>query len=357
MHEAVGNLHLHTVYSDGALTHAAVAAAAARAGLDFVVVTDHNVRAEGLEGLYRTGDGRQALLLAGEEVHDMLREPQRNHLLVYGAGRELAPAAQGQPPQRLLDAVREAGGLAFLAHPIEVAVPWAGEGEYGWEDWDVAGFTGIELWNTMSSVKLLLPDPLRGIPALFFPDLAMAGPPPEVLRLWDDLLRQGRPVVAIGNADAHGAVYRLGPLRKVIYPYEFLFRCVNTHVLLDAPLSGDPAVDGPAIYQALARGQAFVGYGLPGDPRGFRFEALGAESVAAGMGGCLPLSRCRTLRAAAPAPARLKLLRDGVCVAQTFGRELVYPPVQPGVYRVEAWKRYRGRERGWIFGNPITITG
>ncbi len=357
MIEAVGNLHVHTVYSDGSLTHAAVAAAAARAGLDFVVVTDHNVRARGLEGVYRTGDGRQVLLLTGEEVHDMLREPQRNHLLVYGVDREMAPFAQGQPAQHLLDVVREAGGLSFLAHPVEVAVPWAGEGEYGWADLDVTGFTGIELWNTMSSVKLLLPDPVRGVFALFFPDLVMAGPPPQTLRLWDELLRQGRRVVAIGNADAHGAVYRFGPLRKVIYPYEFLFRCVNTHVLLDAPLSGDPGVDGAAVYRALAQGRAFVGYGLPGNPRGFRFEGRAGEAVVASMGDCVALDRCPTLAITAPAPARLRLLRDGLTVAEGRGRELLYHPAQPGVYRAEAWKRYRGRERGWIFSNPIVLNG
>lgn len=357
MVEVVGNLHLHTVYSDGALPHAVVAAAAARAGLDFLVVTDHNVRVQGLEGLYRTPDGRQVLLLSGEEVHDMLREPQRNHLLVYGAGKEMAPAAQGQPPQHLLDAVAGAGGLSFLAHPVEVAAPWAGEGEYGWDDLDVTGFTGIELWNTMSSVKMMLPDPVRGVFALFFPDVVMVGPPPQTLRLWDDLLRQGQHVVAIGNADAHGAVYRFGPLRKVIYPYAFLFRCVNTHVLLDAPLSGDPVADGPAIYRALAQGHAFVGYGLPGNPRGFRFEARLGNAVTAIMGDSTPLAGGQTLRIAAPAPARLKLLRGGVSVAEAYGQELIYQPTQPGIYRAEAWKRYRGRERGWIFSNPITLTG
>ena len=37
-----GDLHTHTVHSDGALTVAELAALAAGRGLDFIAVTDHN---------------------------------------------------------------------------------------------------------------------------------------------------------------------------------------------------------------------------------------------------------------------------------------------------------------------------
>ncbi len=32
-----------------------------------------------------------------------------------------------------------------------------------------------------------------------------------------------------------------------------------------------------------------------------------------------------------------------------------YNATEPGVYRVEAYIRYKGRRRGWIFSNPIYI--
>ncbi|HQE98760.1 MAG TPA: PHP domain-containing protein, partial [Anaerolineae bacterium] len=73
--EYAGNLHIHSVYSDGSGRHAEIAEAAAAAGLNFVIVTDHNVRVEGLEGYY----GR-VLLLIGEEAHNSRRRPQANHL-------------------------------------------------------------------------------------------------------------------------------------------------------------------------------------------------------------------------------------------------------------------------------------
>ncbi len=88
MHEYIGNLHAHTVYSDGEATHDEVAAAAVDAGLDVVWVTDHNVYAHGLDG-YRYRRGRRVLLLVGEEIHDQIRVPQKNHMLVLEARREL----------------------------------------------------------------------------------------------------------------------------------------------------------------------------------------------------------------------------------------------------------------------------
>ena len=44
MPEIVINLHMHTTYSDGSGTHADIANAAIKAGLDAVIITDHNVK-------------------------------------------------------------------------------------------------------------------------------------------------------------------------------------------------------------------------------------------------------------------------------------------------------------------------
>ncbi|HRE26187.1 MAG TPA: hypothetical protein PK954_06115, partial [Anaerolineales bacterium] len=78
---------------------------------------------------YSAGDKR-LLVLVGEEVHDASRQPQRNHLLVYNARRELAAFAPN--PQSLIDAVSQAGGLAFLAHPFDSNVPLFDYEEISW---------------------------------------------------------------------------------------------------------------------------------------------------------------------------------------------------------------------------------
>jgi predicted metal-dependent phosphoesterase TrpH len=145
--EYSANLHMHTPYSDGEWYHAQIAEAAIRAGLDLICVTDHNVWVKGPEHYYEV-DGARVLVLVGEEIHDSARRPQKNHLLAYNHRCELARLAP--QPQRLIDAVRREGGLAFLAHPHDPSIPLLGYDEIAWVDWDVTGYAGIEVWNYMS---------------------------------------------------------------------------------------------------------------------------------------------------------------------------------------------------------------
>ena len=352
-YEIVGNLHLHTDHSDGAGTHQEVAAAAVRAGLDVIAYTDHNCWTAGQEGWFsQPASGRRVLQLMGEENHNQARLPEVSHLLCLGTDRQLHPL--GSQPQAVLNAVQRCGGVGFLAHPLEHAAPLFDEPALPWVDWEVTGYTGIELWNTMSEFKRYLTSKPGAALAAFFPSLFIRGPLPETLALWDDLLRGGQRVAVIGGADAHANVYSLGPLRRTVFPYEYLFRMVNTHLLLDTPLADDLAAARGQVLDALRAGHAFVAYDLAGDPRGFRFTATGRQGTA-WMGDAIHLSDGLSLHVNSPLPAELRLLRDGRVVAQARGRRLSYQTRQPGVFRVEAYRRYRFRSRGWVFTNPIYV--
>ena len=162
MVEIVANMHMHTPYSDGVLYHRDIADAASSAGLDVIIVTDHNVWVCGPAG-YHGG----VLVLTGEEVHDCQRDPQRSHLLIYNVSEELSPFADN--PQQLINQARRRGGLTFLAHPIEFRSPLHPDLEaIGWDDWHVKHFTGLELWNYMSEFKARL----WNAPAGAFPSCA-----------------------------------------------------------------------------------------------------------------------------------------------------------------------------------------
>jgi hypothetical protein len=160
MYEISVNLHMHTFYSDGHATHADIAQAALRAGLDVVIVTDHNVYVEGPQGYYADGD-RRVLLLVGEEIHDQARLPQKSHLLVFDGGRELATLAWNL--NLLLEGVHQAGGLSFIAHPYDPEAPAVGEDDISWVDWQEQGYTGLELWNGLSEFKSLLKSTLHAL--------------------------------------------------------------------------------------------------------------------------------------------------------------------------------------------------
>ncbi len=272
MFEFVTNIHMHTRYSDGHGSHEDIVNAAMEAGIDGVIVTDHNIWVKGLEGYFHK-EGQKVLLLVGEEVHDQVREPQKNHLLVIGAEQEMASLAADA--QALIDGVAKANGLSFLAHPCEKESPGLREPDLSWVDWQVKGYTGIELWNAMSEFKEHARTRLHAVFYAFNPPRVARGPSEETLKKWDSLLRTGRKVVVIGGTDAHQFPGSLGPLKRTVYPYRFHFKTVNTHLLLTTPPVNDLKHDRALVIDALRAGHAFIGYDLPASTRGFRFTAQG----------------------------------------------------------------------------------
>jgi len=50
------------------------------------------------------------------------------------------------------------------------------------------------------------------------------------------------------------------------------------------------------------------------------------------------------------------LLKDGQ-VIQTWKNKLsgTHITTEPGVYRIEAYRKYLGKLRGWIYSNPIYV--
>lgn len=342
-----GNVHMHTTLSDGTRDHEQVARIAGHAGLDFIVITDHNVYQPGLDG-WRGN----TLMLVGEEVHDPQRERQSSHLLCLGIEDDVSGHAAR--PQAVIDAVAAQDGFTFLAHPFERDVAdFLPEPNISWRDWDVAGYAGIELWNYMSEFKSVLKNRAHALLYAYLPALSVSGPYPETLEKWDELL-QTRRVSALGGSDAHGTVYRLGPLERPVLPYEYLFRCVNTHLLSQEPLNGDLAHDRDLVYGALRAGHGFLGYERPAAIAGFTFWAQSGAAQAT-MGEELRLQGRVELRATLPARARLRLLRHGEVLAETTGRRLALVGHRPGAYRLEAYRRYAGRWRSWILSNPIYV--
>jgi hypothetical protein len=258
-------------------------------------------------------------------------------------------------PQDLIDTVIERGGVCFLAHPLERPGMEAAKATYPWVHWDVSGFTGLEIWNAMSDVKWQLRSMARGIIGAYLPNLVLTAPFPEVLAKWDELLANGQKVVAVGNSDAHAMSFSVGPLRRTVYPYEYLFRAVNTHLLLPEQLARDVNQARFQIHEALAAGHCLVSYDLLGSARGFTFTAASGNHQA-GMGDSLVLQDSATLEVNSPLPAKLRLIKDGRLMAQTTGRFLHRHITEPGVYRVEAYRHFWGWLRGWVFTNPIYIS-
>ncbi len=347
--EYVGNLHVHSVYSDGTAVHKKIAAAAEAAGLNVVIVTDHNVRPEGLEGYY----GR-TLLLVGEEVHNVQRQPQANHLLVYGVQQGLAPHSFGSA-QTLIKTARERGGICYIAHPMEKRSPLSPDlNAIPWVEWPIEGVKGMEIWNYMSEFKGLLWSKLAALVYTSRPEWGIRGPYRSTLKLWDELLNTGQRLSALGGADAHGRTYHWGRFERTVFPYRYLFNCVNTHFLTQGPMTGEVEEDRALVYEALQSGRTWVGYDLPYPTYGFRF-VVRSGSAQVTVGEELKRLGALTLEIDLPAPGEIHLLRNGKRIQRVRGRQLRHTSAEPGIYRVEVYRTFWRRKVGWIYSSPIYV--
>jgi hypothetical protein len=335
--------HLHSLHSDGTGTVPEIARAASRARADVVLLTDHDTleaKRRGEEGWY--GD---VLLLVGEEV-----SPARgNHFLAFGIDAEIDH--RGLDGAGICLAVRDAGGFGFAAHPFSRGsqrFKRAGEG-MPFDGLHCDALHGIELWSFVSDTAEALasiPELLRFVIA---PSRALDHPPEENMRAWDELCRTRR-VVALGGLDAHQFGKRIGPVVPLrVMAYHRSFRFIRTHVLAEDAPSGALEHDRELVFTALREGNCYIAVDALAPARGFRFEA---DDVPMGAGAD---AGRRTLSARAPLACRLRLLRDGVELAAAQGTSIELEVEEPGVYRVEATRRAKGRDRTWIISNPIYL--
>lgn len=352
MREIILNAHIHTRYSDGTKTHQEIAEIAAEEGLDAILVTDHNVFPRGLAGYYQF-NGKQILVIVGEEIHDVNRNPQKNHLLAFRIDKDYSNFATD--PQNLIHKIRDDGGLTFIAHAYDPALPQFGEDDLSWEDWAVEDFTGIELWNNLSEFKVRFRHKLQAYFYALFPNFMALEPPQQIREIWDRYLIKGKQMVAIGGADAHTLIHPVGPFPLEVFPYRYHFRTINNHLLVDEPLNGNEVDDRNAIFNSLRRGNLFIANDLVHPAKGFVcFLEKGNRSIQ--MGENTSFEPGMKIQAELPAKADTFIVRDGKRIKEfRHANSFTYPIQEEGVYRLESYRRDRFERRGWIFTNPFYI--
>jgi hypothetical protein len=334
-----GIVHAHTTLSDGGGRPEEVVQAAAREGLQFLVLTDHNtLAAKPLEG-YQQG----VLVVVGTEI-----STDAGHLLGIGIP-DPGYRFSGDVRDGLED-IQELGGIAFAAHPLS---PKDG---LRWTAWDLPGPWGVEVlsndseWRTASRARLAETAALY----LLNPRYALLRDltaPREVLSRWDRLLAE-RPCPGIAGADAHGRLPVLG-FSLPVPSYRAVFGLAQTHVLLHDPPVGDAEADRGALVAALQAGHAYIGVDSLASAREFSFLASrGDESWT--MGDTVPGGPHLTLRAGGRMPqgATVRLLKDGQPWAEGAGA-VERSEVPNGIYRVEV--SVRGFEVPWVLSNAISV--
>jgi hypothetical protein len=352
MTTARGVFHVHTTRSDGTGTIDEVAGAAASAGLQFVIVTDHgNATRAPDPPAYRSG----VLCIDAVEI-----STTGGHYAALGLAR--APYPLAGEPRDVVEDVRRLGGFGIATHPLSARTALA------WRGWDarVDGFewlNGDSVWRDATLPRLLAAAwayPFRAAPSIA---LLYDHRPKEIAR-WDSLLKGAR-VVGLAGADAHARLgLHEGPepyASRVLVrapSYEAVFRVASLRVGLPQPLTGNAAHDADAIVAAIRAGHVHAVVDALAAPAFFEFAARGG-GVSAIEGDRLPGIEPFLLRIRSNPPAGgwIVLLRDGVEVHRVEANTLVYGGSRPGAYRAEV-RLPAGRAGGllpWIVGNPIYI--
>jgi hypothetical protein len=140
-----GDLHAHTVHSDGILTVHGLACLARERGLDFIAVTDHNTTSHHPE-LPAAAAYAGTILIPGYEITTDL-----GHANCFGTDRFVDFR---NPPDRWLADAEEAGALLSLNHPLAGDTAWRMHMDgrppllevWHWT-WDRRGLEPLEWWR------------------------------------------------------------------------------------------------------------------------------------------------------------------------------------------------------------------
>jgi hypothetical protein len=177
-----GDLHMHTIHSDGDWTIAELFSSARNLGLDFICITDHNTSSHHLEIDQLRKNFSSPFLLRGEEI------------TTYGGHTNACGLSSGTwidfrvlpkdstQMSKVVKAVHRAGALITINHP------WGQCGGCAWTyDSIVRDFDAIEVWNGSWDQS---------------DDLALA--------MWDRILQSGHRLTAIGSSDSHRPANPIG---------------------------------------------------------------------------------------------------------------------------------------------------
>ena len=251
-----GAIHIHTKRSDGTGDILSVAKAAKQAGLDWIIITDHNY--------YDTEEGiiNGVYVIKGQEI-----SPKNcNHYLTFGLDKVILP---NDNPKIYVDEVREKGGFGFAAHPDEGftvdkkgniyprknsnhCIPWA--------DKNIEP-DGVEIWNWFSNWADNLND--RNIFTLAYAYLfkhnIVTSPSKITLNWWDELNNSSEQIIpAIGGVDAHALKFYRYIIPVTVFPYATCFKTITNFIGLEEPLSDDFQTAKAQIFNTIKNGQNII---------------------------------------------------------------------------------------------------
>ena len=336
----IGALHIHSTYSDGRKDIDFIINQAAKAGLKWIIVTDHN----NLDAIKHEGYKKGVCVIAGSEI----TPPTANHLLAFGTNKVIDYTIGAK---NYIDEVHKQGGVCFVAHPDENINRDNKQMPLRWEDWSIDTFDGLEIWNYLTDWTDRYSINKSVVLQFINRHKKATGPTKNVLAWWDRLNNNKEEIVpAICGIDAHAFDFRKlnAPFRISDY-YDF-FCAINQIIYLDTPLSTDIMEAKKQIILALKNANSLIINRKIFKNTNVEYYIQDKEKKTY-SGEYATVGNYAKLIFKIPQKALIRIILDGTIVFEKEAKIIEYDNIENGKYRVEVYKN----DCPWIFTNPIKV--
>jgi len=342
-----GAIHIHTKFSDGTGDIQSISKAAKKAGLDWIIVTDHNSM-EIEEGIFNG-----VYVIKAEEISPA----GENHYLAFGIKEVILPSDN---PQEYVDKVREYGGFGFAAHPDEgYTVDENGKivprkNSYHCIPWSDKSIKpdGVEIWNWFSNWADNLNDKtiFHLAYSYFFKHKTVKSPSKLTLDWWDKLNSETAKIIpALGGVDAHALRTKDYLIPLTIFPYETCFKTVNNIINIREPLSKDFKEAKSQILSAIKCGNNII---INKKIQNYAPEVfINNDKDFAYCGEDIILTENTNLNIRFCKKICIKIFLNGREIYKERTHKIILPIKETGKYRIE----FLYKEKGFAYTNPIVV--
>lgn len=344
-----GFIHIHSSFShDGTTDIKKIIKSAQKNNVDFIIMTDHfnmKTKEEGFEGYHKN-----LLVICGEEI-----SPFYNHYIAIGIKENILAEAD-ENPQNYIDTVKKQNAAGLIAHPDHTGTEKFGVRSYAWKNWNVSGFDAISIWDLMTDWQEKLTSYTKALLSFIFPAFILSGPKKETLTKWDDLNINSKEklIAGYGEIDNHNIKKKIFGLIFRIFPFDFAFKTISTHILLEKPLSKNVGEAKLQAVEAIKSSKLYVANEKFAAAKGFSFF-ISDNTGQAFSGQTTALTKKSQLNVLLPKKALINIICNGKNIYSKNTKHLTIDISLKGIYRVEVYFKKCFVYKPWIFSNPIKV--
>lgn len=318
----LGAIHIHTKLSDGTGDINSISKAAKKAGLNWIIITDHN-NFDIKEGFYNG-----VCVIKGEEISPC----SSNHYIALDVKNLINPS---DDTQKFVDEVRAQGGFGFAAHPDEADNRKNKAHPIKWTNKSVIP-DGIEIWNWFSDWADDYDETniFKIAYSYFFRHKLIQGPHKETLKWWDELNKKSENIIpAIAGVDAHALKISKYIIPIKIFPYKDCFKTLANVITLENEIPKDFESQKKLILSSIKNGNNLM------INRHIKNE--------------IPLIYVenKTIIVKLSTQAEIKIIQNGTQIFTENTKNLKFPIDENAKYRIEI----NLKNQPWIFSNQISI--